>query len=246
MRNLVGLTGLVLGGMCPVAVLEAQGGPIVEGEDQGWIVDVSAFIFGAGMDGTIGVAGHDADIDVSFGDIIEDLEMGAMGSVRVARNRWAFTTEVIYMGLGASAGAFGTDVDQWNIEPSASFRVSDRFETIVGARYTNLSTEIRGPFGRAVSGTVDWWDPIIGARLMLPIKDGAWTFNLRGDVGGFGVGSDFAWQLFPYLSWQFGERGSMQAGYRAVSMDYDEGSGLTEFKYDVVTQGPQLGVTFRF
>ena len=38
----------------------------------------------------------------------------------------------------------------------------------------------------------------------------------------------------------------MQAGYRAISMDYDEGSGLSEFKYDVVTQGAQLGVTFRF
>jgi hypothetical protein len=38
----------------------------------------------------------------------------------------------------------------------------------------------------------------------------------------------------------------MQAGYRAVSADYDEGSGLSEFKYDVVTQGPQLGVIFRF
>jgi hypothetical protein len=60
------------------------------------------------------------------------------------------------------------------------------------------------------------------------------------------VGSDFAWQLFPYFSWQFGERASMQIGYRAVSMDYDDGSGADEFKYDVVTQGPQLGVTFRF
>ena len=80
---------------------------------------------------------------------------------------------------------------------------------------------------------------------MLPMGE-AWTFNLRGDVGGFGVGSDFAWQLFPYVSWQFGERASMQAGYRAISMDYDEGSGLSEFKYDVVTQGAQLGVTFRF
>ena len=213
--------------------------------DETWTVDLSVFLLGAGMDGTITVAGNEADIDVSFGDVVENLEMGGMGSVRVAHGRWAFTTEVIYMGLGGSKGPVAADVDQWNVEPSASFRVSDRFETIVGARYTNLSSEIRGPFGRNPSGTVDWWDPIIGGRLMLPMGE-AWTFNLRGDVGGFGVGSDFAWQLFPYVSWQFGERASMQAGYRAISMDYDEGSGLSEFKYDVVTQGAQLGVTFRF
>ena len=217
----------------------------VQAQDEGWVVDVSVFVLGAAMDGTIGIAGHDADIDVSFSDIVENLEMGGMGSMRVARGRWAFTTEVIYMGLGGSNGPVAADVDQWNVEPSASFRVSDRFETIVGVRYTNLSAEIRGPFGRNPSGTVDWWDPIIGARWMLPIGE-AWTFNLRGDVGGFGVGSDFAWQLFPYLVWQFGERASMQAGYRAVSGDYDEGSGLSAFKYDVVTQGPQLGVIFRF
>ena len=177
----------------------------VQAQDEGWVVDVSVFMLGAAMDGTIGIAGHDADIDVSFSDIVENLEMGGMGSMRVARGRWAFTTEVIYMGLGASDG----------------------------------------PFGRNPSGTVDWWDPIIGARWILPIGE-AWTFNLRGDVGGFGVGSDFAWQLFPYMVWQFGERASMQAGYRAVSGDYYEGSGLSEFKYDVVTQGPQLGVIFRF
>ena len=213
--------------------------------DEAWTVDLSVFVLGAGMDGTIGVAGNDADIDVSFGDIVENLEMGGMGSLRVARGRWAVTTEVIYMGLGASKGPVAADVDQWLVEPSASFRVSDRFETIVGARYFNLSTEIRGPFGRNPSGTVDWWDPIIGGRLMLPMGE-AWTFNLRGDVGGFGVGSEFTWQLFPYVSWQFGERASMQAGYRAISADYDEGSGPSEFKYDVVTQGAQLGVTFRF
>jgi hypothetical protein len=234
------------GVLAPLATVQADQAAIVEAEDPGWTVDVSVYVLGAGMDGVIGVAGHEADIDVSFGDIVENLEMGAMGLVRVTRNRWAFTTELIYMGLGGSAGPFGADVDQWNIEPSASFRVSDRFETIVGARYTNISTEIRGPFGREPSGTVDWWDPIIGARWMLPIGESAWAFNLRGDIGGFGVGSDFAWQLFPYFSWQFGERGSMQAGYRAISMDYDEGGGAGEFRYDVVTQGPQLGVTFRF
>jgi len=217
----------------------------VRAQDDGWTVDLSIFMLGAGMDGTIGVAGNQADIDVSFGDVVENLEMGGMGSVRAARGRWAFTTEVIYMGLGGSKGAVNADVDQWNVEPSASFRVSDRLETIVGARHTSLSTEIRGPFGRSPSGTVDWWDPIIGARLMLPMGE-AWTFNLRGDVGGFGVGSDFAWQVFPYVSWQFGERASMQAGYRAISVDYDDGSGLSEFEYDVVTQGVQLGVTFRF
>ena len=217
--------------------------PLAAQEDS-WTVDASIYVLGAGLDGTTGIGGNTADIDVSFSDILEDLEMGGMGSLRFTRGLWAFTTEVIYMGLGASDGPFGVDVDQWMVEPSASFHVSDRLETIVGLRYMNISAEIRGPFGRSVSGTVDWWDPFIGARLMLPFAN-AWTLNLRGDVGGFDVGSDLAWQIFPYLNWQFDEWASMQAGYRWLSVDYDEGSGASEFVYDVVTEGAQLGVTCR-
>jgi len=218
---------------------------MIEAEKPGWVVDVSIYVLGAGMDGTIGVGPFDADLDVSFSDVLENLEMGGMGSVRVARGRWAFTTDVIYMGLGASNGPFSADVDQWRVEPSVSFRVSDRFKTIVGARYMNVSTEIRGPFGRNPSGTVDWWDPFIGAKWTQPIGE-RWSFNLRGDYGGFDVGSDEAWQAFPYLSWQINERASMQGGYRWMSADYDEGRDPGDFRYDVVTQGFQLGAKFRF
>jgi hypothetical protein len=131
------------------------------------------------------------------------------------------------------------------VEPSVSFHVSDRFETIVGARYVNVSSEIRGPFGRNPSGTRDWWDPFIGAKWTQPIGE-HWSFNLRGDYGGFEVGSDEAWQVFPYLSWQINERASMQGGFRWLSVDYDEGNGSTDFLYDVMTEGFQLGATFRF
>ncbi len=229
-------------GLLP-ATLQAQ--EQAQEQDEGWAIDLSVYMLGAGMDGTIGMAGNEADIDVSFEDILENPELGGMGSVRATRGNWAFTTEVIYMALGGSRGPVSADVDQWTVEPSATFLVSERFETIVGARYNNLSTEIRGPFGRDPSGTVDWWDPIIGARMILPMGD-EWSFNLRGDIGGFGIGSELTWQVFPWLSWQFGARASMQVGYRWISVDYDEGSGLDEFVYDVVTQGVQAGVTFRF
>jgi len=113
------------------------------------------------------------------------------------------------------------------------------------ARYFSLSTEIRRRFGRNPSRTVDWWDPIVGGRYTYPFRDDL-SFDLRGDIGGFGVGSDLAWQLYPYVKWQFGERASLQAGFRWLSADYEEGSGLNQFLYDVVSEGAQVGVTLRF
>jgi hypothetical protein len=38
----------------------------------------------------------------------------------------------------------------------------------------------------------------------------------------------------------------MQAGYRLVYNDYSTGSGVNKFRYDILTQGPQLGYTYRF
>jgi hypothetical protein len=69
---------------------------------------------------------------------------------------------------------------------------------------------------------------------------------VRGDGGGFGVGSDLTWQAFPYFGWQFAKWGSLQAGYRWLYMDYETGSGTRQFKYDMLNQGPQLGFTLHF
>jgi hypothetical protein len=73
-----------------------------------------------------------------------------------------------------------------------------------------------------------------------------WRFTLQGDIGGFGAGSDFAWHLFPVVEAAVGKRASLAFGYRVLGMDYETGSGSEFFKYDVITGGPIIGMTFRF
>ena len=104
---------------------------------------------------------------------------------------------------------------------------------------------ITGPFGYSPSGTQDWWDPIVGGNFSQPLGRN-FSFNLRGDIGGFGVGSELTWQLLPSLSWQFADWGSIEAGYRWVYADYESGSGPNLFKYDMLNQGFQVGLTFHF
>ncbi len=70
--------------------------------------------------------------------------------------------------------------------------------------------------------------------------------NLRGDIGGFGVGSDFAWQAIATLRWQFSPRTGVGLAYRHLDMDYEDGKGANRFLYDVATSGPALGVVFTF
>ena len=210
-----------------------------------WTVDVSLYGLAAGMSGDVTVKGVNADVDVGFDKIWDNLKFGAMGSVRVGYDRWALTTDVIYMKLGASKGPVNANLEQWAVEPTLSYRVCANFEALAGMRYNNINGDINGPFGRNPTGTQEWYDPIVGGNLSLPLCD-TWSFNLRGDIGGFGAGSDLTWQAFPYLDWRLSKSASVQAGYRLLYNDYETGSGLNRFKYDILTHGPQVGFTFRF
>lgn len=220
------------------------------GEPNRWTFDISLYGLAVGMSGDLAIGLIKGDLDVGFDKIWDNLEFAGMGSVRVGYGRWALTTEVIYMGLQGSKNLLTAEFDQWMVEPTLSYRVCQYFEAVAGARYNNLSGELRGPDviipgGVIRSGTRDWWDPVVGGTVHFPLGRGV-SLNVRGDVGGFGVGSNLAWQAFPHLSWQFTKWGSLEAGYRWLYMDYETGSGRDRFKYDVLNQGPQLGFTFHF
>lgn len=237
------LTAVAVLAACEAAVAQAPATP-QSGE---WTWDATLYMLGASMDGTTGVAPLVANVDVGFDDILDNLEFGAMGRMRAARGHWAFALDLIYMGLGASTDQppADIDVDETAAELSVGFIYSERFESLVGVRYMLISTDIafQGPLGVQRSGDVDWWDPFIGGRTTLPLGEN-WKFKLRADVGGFGVGSDLAWQVETLFTRDFSPRASFEIGYRWIDVDYEDDD--TGFIFDVMTQGPQAGVTLRF
>jgi hypothetical protein len=233
--------------LCAVALLAPM--PAVAAETNEWTFDVSIYGLAVGMSGEIGVGPVTADVDVGLDDILNNLELGFMGTVRVGYGPWGLTMEGLYMGLQTTKNGVTAELDQWLVEPSLSYRVCEYIEPLAGVRYNNLSGELRGPgvlpTPRVPTGVQNWWDPIVGSNLRLPLGK-AFSLNLRGDVGGFAIGSDLTWQVFPYVNWRFTEWGSLQAGYRWLYMDYETGSGASRFEYDMMNQGAQLGFTFHF
>ncbi len=143
-------------------------------EPNEWTFDVSLYGLAVGMAGNIGIGPVNADVNVGFDKIWDNLEFGAMGKVRVGYGRWALSTDVIYMGLQGAKNGVTAELDQWMVEPTLSYQVCKYCEVLAGVRYNNLSGEIRGPgilpTPRIPTGTQDWWDPIIGANLSLPLR----------------------------------------------------------------------------
>ena len=116
-------------------------------------------------------------------------------------------------------------------------------DVIGGVRYTKLdvSGDIGatffgpGPGGTATvsrSGDKDWVDPYIGVRIKHLVTD-RWALIGYADVGGFGVGSDFTYQVIAGADYEYSKRVSFKFGYRYMGVDYDKGGVL----YDMKTRG---------
>jgi opacity protein-like surface antigen len=229
-----------------------------------WKHTLVPYLWASAMDGTTGIGTPlgpvEADVDISFGDIWDNLEIGGMVSYRVERGRWAIMGDLIYMDLETdktgSAGPIRVDatveVQQTAFEVDVGYRVTERVLAYAGWRYNDLNADLEvirtgpGPGATRVAGTSETWvDPMIGVIIDIPLAD-RWTVALRGDVGGFGVGSDFAWQAAAFVSWQATDAIHVIGGYRYIDMDYEDGEGTSLFKYDMAISGPVLGVAFTF
>ena len=64
----------------------------------------------------------------------------------------------------------------------------------------------------------------------------------------FGVESDFSWTTAIGLHYRISDVTSVELQYKALGVDYDEGTRGTPgfFSYDTITHGPLIGVSFEF
>jgi hypothetical protein len=101
----------------------------------------------------------------------------------------------------------------------------------------------------ARSGGINWVDPFVGFRVRHKLAPGQ-DLQLEADIGGFGLGSRISWQALAAYSYTFGHTGSVAwagvIGYRALYVDYVQGSGNTLFETNLLQHGPLLGISARF
>jgi len=152
------------------------------------------------------------------------------------------------------AGTFYRIVDRyplWHPAPEIGGGTFS-FDVLAGARYTVVDVDVKADldvnqfsFNRGMDGMHDWVDPFIGGRVRFGLADNV-DLQLRGDVGGFGVGSDFTWNTQALLGYRFtmlGAQAEAWGGYRALGQDYSEGSGRRDLNWDVILHGPVLGLS---
>lgn len=227
---------------------------LAEEASQGWQHTVFVYGMGAAIDGTAQIGNVEVEVDLSMSDVLDALEFGAMAAYRADNGTWSFTADATFMGLGGSQRTEGgrvkgeIDVDQWTLMGTFGRRWTDHLEFLFGLAYVDLSADLKvtGELVNLAAGRdADWIDPTVGLHYSQPLGD-AWRVNLRGDIGGFGIGSDFMYHLLAGAGWQASDAVGVFFGYRLISFDYEDGSGRDYQRYDLTEQGPLVGVSISF
>ena len=214
-----------------------------------WVVE--PYFLVPTMSGTSGIHGLTSDVNASSGDILGALDFGAMLYLEVNNPKWAFSLDGTYMDLGASGdtklGSVDVDLKQSGVMAAGYRRFEPWAEVMFGLQFNAIKGSLTssGPLGVHRSDNQGWVDPYLGVRLTAPRAD-KWLFAFTGAVGGFGIASDFAWQAFPQIGYRFNPLFELTGGFRAIAMDYENGSGSGAFVYNMITYGPQVGAKFHF
>ena len=219
-------------------------------EDSTWKHSASVYLWGSGLNGSVGMGKIDADVDASFSDILDKLDIAFMGKYRAKKDVWSINADMMYVGLEGSGDIGPTSgsatLDQTMFSLFGGYEVQPGLDIIAGLRYMNIDVAMNiGPVNRSRSES--WVDPIVGAEYRAPVSE-KWSFYGFGDIGGFGVGSDLSWQLGAYFNYQINDTWSTCLGYRILDIDYEDGNrgDSNRFKYEVRQSGPMLGITAQF
>ncbi|MDC7741219.1 DUF481 domain-containing protein [Rhizobium binxianense] len=222
----------------------------------GWTFTVAPYFWGAGISGDIAQFGvPEVHVDADFGDILKNLDFAFMAAGEARHDRFSIFGDVIYTKLGADGdtrhGILADSIDVTSKMFSGLLGVgysvledqTGNLDIVGGIKVWSVDTDISfngGVFGgREASDSATWVDGVVGVR-------GNYFFTPEIYLTGWGLvgagGADVDWDVALGLGYKFNDTFSAVAGYRALGVDYDNDG----FVFDVVQQGPIVGVAIRF
>ena len=233
-------------------------------KEKQWNFTAAPYLLMPYMNGDVGLGPANINVDANPGEIFDNLDFGMMLYFEASSDKWVANFDLLYMNLGGNGETpllgrdASVDVKQLGLTFNGLYRVVEWASVGIGFRVNSIKQGIKiaalpgpGPGGIELpavdaSMTQTWVDPLIVARLMTRFDDSKWRLGIVGDIGGFGIGSDLAWQINPFVGYQFSKLFEIDLAYRWLAMDYETGSGVDYFLYDMVISGPELGLLFHF
>ncbi len=223
-------------------------------------IRLTPFFWASGLSGTLGARRNlpTVDVDVSFTDILRNLDFAAMVAGEYRNGRWGLLADLTYVAVsldrsgdvvprapgytGASLTSktfTATMTGFYRFYDSSSFTA----DLVAGGRIWSISTDLdlqlAGILPISAGSTHTWIDPVAGVRVHAVLGNG-FGLSAYGDIGA--GSSRLTWELRGTVDYAFNANWAMSVGYRHLAVDYRRGG----FVYDTSFSGPIAGVSYRF
>src|SRR5262245_24347937 len=228
----------------------------VPGESGGWTYTVAPYLWALSISGDVaGSRGPEVHVDESFSDIWNDLDFAAMVTGEARNDRFSLFGDIIYAKLstdhatprGVIAGSVDLSLKIFEGTAGVGYSIlkSDQgnLDVVGGVKVWSLNTDLSFSGGvlngLGVGDSQAWVDGLAGMR-------GVFNFTPNIYMTGWGLigagAADIDWDVGGGLGYRFNNTWSAVLGYRAVGVNYTNDN----FVFDVVEQGPILGVAIHF
>lgn len=227
-------------------------------DDDDFTVILAPYVWVPTVSGDIGLGAQGIPLNLDAGDLFDVFEVGGLirGEVRHTSG-WGVSADYIFADLGTSfdilIGDADADVSAGILELAVNRRINsgaDAIDIYAGVRRwdADVDVDIETFFFRGNITVGDQWtDPLVGVRYLHPLSP-RWRVIAQGDIGGFGVGSEFSWNAAVGVSYATSDHMQFQIVYRTLSVDRESPGldGGSPVDVDLTISGPLIGLAFRF
>jgi len=230
-------------------------------ESDAWELVFTPYFYSGDLKADVKVDGQEQSFDQ--GNPLDFTTFASRIRVEAWKNKWGILCDVHYLNLWdeqtlSDGSTAELNSHMWGIETAGSYRyLQTQFQTpvpsdlglemIVGARSVFLSADLAYSPGDSQSFNKNWVESMIGHRIIYGLGD-RWNFVLKGDVGGFGLGSasKLTWDLAPEVIFFVTEGIYLNAGYDIFNLQTETESGGSKNEVNARTSGPTMGLTIHF
>ena len=245
-----------------LAAAQVFGFPDDPGPDR-WRSVLTPYFWAVNQTGTSTYGPFEIPEDIGFGDIWSNLKFGGSIHYVGGKGAWGVVLDAAYLlteeddipirEFGRADTLSGSyESKNFQAEAAASYGPfelpNQTFAFLAGFRFTSQSTDVTfslqtPPSSAARDFSHTWLDPIVGARWSVGFgKDKRWQAGARADIGGFGIGSQFAFNSAAGIGFRLIRLLSIDVAFRYLYMDYESGTAGTLSFYRQQTD--QFGILF--
>lgn len=238
-------------------------------ESDSWDWKIAAYLWGVGIDGNLAIGPVEQDIDVSFSDILSDLDFGSSVFAEFGKGNHAIHFDYTYLRLKPDPtplpnppfpmdSTLATKMTINIFEPAYNFRFGGPGSAalVLGARYMDIEMKMTPdialpePFptlpisdNSPLETGPNWWDYFVGFKTHNKISTN-WDFEFYGTIGG--GGSDLPWTLQAMFGRRFSNDNRLGLGVRVWGIDYSKNEGIMDeyTKIDLTFTGFMIGYEF--